>query len=52
MDKSEEMLSVTDFVRERYNSEFEEEWGRSLSVEEFRLRCKDKLRILYEEDGN
>ncbi|MDO4181017.1 MAG: hypothetical protein Q4D36_06980 [Bacteroidales bacterium] len=52
MDKSEEVLSVLDFVRERCNSEFEEEWRRSLSIEEFRCQCKDKLRKLYGEDGN
>ena len=27
---------------------FEEEWKRSISIEEFRLRCKSKLKEKYE----
>ena len=56
MDEPKEVLSVLDFVRNRNEkeseSEFDREWDRGLSVEEFRVHCKRKLKEIYRENAN
>lgn len=54
MDEPKEVMSVLNFVKNQMDDEpeFEGEWNRSLSVEEFRIHCKNKLKKIYAERGN
>lgn len=54
MDEPKEVLSVLNFVKSQKDeeSEFDREWNRSLSVEEFRIQCKNKLKKIYAGSGN
>ena len=54
MDEPKEVLSVLDFVKHQKDdeSEFDREWNRSVSVEEFRTQCKNRLKKIYAGSGN
>lgn len=54
MDEPKEVLSVLNFVKNQKDeeSEFDREWNRSLSVEEFRIQCKNRLKEIYAGSGN
>lgn len=54
MDEPKEVLSVLNFVKNQKDeeSEFDREWNRSLSVEEFRIQCKNRLKEIYVGSGN
>ena len=56
MDDSKDALSVLDFVKSRNQladeSEFDKEWNRSLSVEDFCIQYKNKLKKVYARNGN
>lgn len=49
MDEPKEVLSVLNFVKNQRDdeSEFDREWNRSVSVEEFRTQCKNRLKEIY-----
>lgn len=49
MNEPNELRSVLDFVKKQSPSSdnFEEEWGQSLSLDEFRAACKNKLKEIY-----
>lgn len=49
MDEPKKVWSVLNFVNNQKGeeSEFDREWNRSLSVEEFRTQCKNKLKRIY-----
>lgn len=49
MDETREVSIILDFVKEQTQSQksFEEEWERSISVEDFRGLCKKKLKDIY-----
>lgn len=49
MDEPKEVLSVLNFVQNQRDdeSEFDREWKRSVSVEEFRTQCKNRLKEIY-----
>lgn len=48
MDEPKEVLAVLNFVKHQKDdeSEFDWEWNRSVSVEEFRTQCKNRLKIM------
>ncbi|KXT51196.1 hypothetical protein HMPREF2531_02193 [Bacteroides intestinalis] len=43
------MNSVLEFVKERIaqKDKFEQEWEQGLTVEDFRIQCKRKLKEMY-----
>lgn len=49
LDEPKEVLSVLNFVKHQKDeeSEFDREWNRSVSVEEFRTQCKNRLKEIY-----
>lgn len=48
MDEPKEVLAVLNFVKHQKDdeSEFDWEWNRSMSVEEFHTQCKNRLKIM------
>ena len=50
IDKVETLQSIIEFLNnaDKADNEFEKEWNRSLSVEEFKMRCNAKLKEIYE----
>lgn len=54
MKEPKEVLSVLNFVKNQKDdeSEFDKEWNRSMSVEEFRALCKNRLKKIYAGSGN
>ena len=49
IDEPEELNSVLEFVKERIaqKDKFEQEWEQGLTVEDFRIQCKRKLKEMY-----
>ena len=49
IDEPEELNSVLEFVKERIaqKDKFEQEWEQGLTVEDFRMQCKRKLKEMY-----
>lgn len=49
MDESDDLNSVLEFVKERamQKDKFEQEWEQGLTVEDFRMQCKRKLKEMY-----
>ena len=47
--RTEELNSVLEFVKERIaqKDKFEQEWEQGLTVEDFRIQCKRKLKEMY-----
>lgn len=49
IDEPEELNSVLEFVKEHIaqKDKFEQEWEQGLTVEDFRIQCKRKLKEMY-----
>lgn len=49
IDEPEELNSVLEFVKERIaqKDKFEQEWEQGVTVEDFRIQCKRKLKEMY-----
>lgn len=52
MDEAQDVSVVLDFVKKQtgWEEQFEEDWERSLSAEDFRILCKKRLKDIYAND--
>ena len=52
MDNPDDVKSVLEFAKkqEEQQRDFIKDWDRGVTVDEFRIRCKDKLKKIYAED--
>lgn len=52
MDEPQEVSVVLDFVKKQTcrQEQFDDEWERSVSVEDFRVLCKKRLKDIYASD--
>lgn len=50
MDEPDDLNLILDFVKKntRQKDEFEQEWEQGMTIEDFRMKCKLKLKEMYD----